>query len=65
MESERMVKQVYGREEEGRRSHGRPRIRWKDKVRTCMGEKRLESEEVVEMTEGRTRWRSFVRGHPG
>ena len=65
MGSERLTKKVYSSEVQGVRRRGRPRARWKDKVKEYMEEGGLDWEEGLEMTGDRVGWRSFCRGHPG
>lgn len=64
MNNERLTKRVYMRDVDGRRRRGRPRNRWKDKVREYMKEGGIAWEEGVVLTGDRGTWRSFFRGHP-
>lgn len=66
MESGRMTKRVYMCDVEDGRRRGRPRVRWKDRVREyVMREGGIGWDGGLLLAGDRQAWGTFCRGHPG
>src|SRR5699024_12583878 len=59
MSSERLVKQIFEAEPEGRRPVGRPKTRWKDKSDALIRRADFDPREAATMAENRTGWREL------
>jgi hypothetical protein len=45
---------------EGKRPLGRPRRRWKDKIKTDLGEMGIDEANWIRLAQDRVQWRAFV-----
>ena len=61
MSSERLVKQKFDAEPEGRRPVGRPRTRWKDQSDALIRRAGFDPLDAASMTTDRTVWRELSR----
>ncbi|KAL1446961.1 hypothetical protein WDU94_012243, partial [Cyamophila willieti] len=60
MDESRTPKTVLTEEVEGRRSRGRPKLRWSDNVKADVEEMGLEAERWMERAQDRSGWRESV-----
>jgi len=62
MDGDRMAKQVYESEMQGRRCRGRPRKKWMDSVKEVLAKRGLNIQEAKVCVQNRQEWRNVCRG---
>jgi hypothetical protein len=60
MRERRGVYRVLVGKPEGKSSHGRPRLRWEDNIKTELQEVGCEGMDWIELAQDRDRWRALV-----
>jgi len=62
MDGNRLAKQVYESEMQGRRCRGRPRKGWMDSVKEVLSKRGLNIQEAKVCVQDRREWRNVCRG---
>jgi hypothetical protein len=52
--------EVFVRRSEGKRSLGRPRLRWKENIKMDLREVGIDGANWTQLAQDRVRWRAFV-----